>query len=122
NAYNNKYEWWDGDTAGFKLIHEPGIYWVKYRLEYCQIQTDSFVVYHPPVLDFDLGHDTLLCPGDTYTLRPFDTTVNFSFLWQDRSRLPYYIPSRTDSYYVKVSYGNCEKSDSIFIEFVDLDF
>lgn len=65
--------------------------------------------------EFDLGPDTLLCPGEILTLDP-GLDPNLDYIWQDGSGAPTFVAPGAGEYYVVVSDGPCIARDTIVIE------
>jgi gliding motility-associated-like protein len=66
-------------------------------------------------LNADLGHDTLLCAGDSLLLSV--TSANAEYLWQDGSTEDSFLVTQEGSYSVTVSNVCGTLSDQVYIEF-----
>jgi gliding motility-associated-like protein len=66
-------------------------------------------------LNADLGHDTLLCAGDSLILSV--TSANADYLWQDGSTDDSFLVTQEGTYSVSVSNVCGVLSDQVFIEF-----
>lgn len=69
-----------------------------------------------PVCQVDLGPDTTLCVGDTYTLDV--ETKNGVYLWQNGSTSPTFNVTQPGTYWVEVSANLCTSRDTVVIDFV----
>lgn len=70
-------------------------------------------------LNIDLGSDTVLCNGKSFTITP---GIGDTYLWQDGSTDNQYTVSSGGLYYVTVTKGKCISADSINIRQVSIDY
>jgi gliding motility-associated-like protein len=76
-------KWQDGTTANSFEVNTPGQYFVQQENE-CGIGYDSIdIAYQVIPSPFDLGRDTLLCPGESILL--LAPLTNDLLTWQDGS-------------------------------------
>jgi len=77
------FEWQDGSNAPTYIVNTPGIY-ILTETNLCGIHMDSVRVdFMDAPLPFNLGNDTILCPGE-FILLQAPVTSN-EILWQDGS-------------------------------------
>lgn len=117
------YEWQDGADTPFYNVQNEGIYIVKVTLDAGCERSDTILISNLPYLDFDLGMDTILCPGDSMTLSV--PIANVTYEWQDGSDTQNIKVGSTGEYNVTVqAEGYCESSDLIFVDYYNypIDF
>jgi hypothetical protein len=69
-------------------------------------------------LEVDLGADTVICAGDDFWLQgPTDAD---SYLWSTGSTTAQVLITQTGTYWLQATKGMCTKTDSIFVDVVDL--
>jgi hypothetical protein len=79
----NSWIWQDGSTASTFIASGPGIFTVQ-ALNNCGTSYDTLIVSSLPAIPvLQLGSDTALCPGETFTLTISLPGVNV--LWSDGS-------------------------------------
>lgn len=106
--------WWStGSTNITETFSTPGNYWLITN-KGCATYVDSFYV---DALDIDLGHDTVLCDGDTLTLN-VSAGNGAQYLWQDGSTLPVYSVTDGGPYAVAVRKNSCLVRDTIHIDLI----
>ena len=115
-AENNylSYLWSNLDTLDSTIVYMPGIYSVTATdtngVEYC----DSIQLLWESI-NLDLGPDTSLQEGETYTL---STTALGSFLWSDSSNTNNLIVDTTGIYWLELtSTLGCVYNDTVEITF-----
>ncbi len=79
----------------------------------CLERDTILVLPNPGIQTPDLGQDTVLCPGDTIALGPFNGY--FSYLWQNNSTGSGFVASNPGIYWVEVS-NICGQVESDSIE------
>lgn len=84
------------------FIYNPGFFTVTAIVGHC-IFKDSLNVYFNDTLQLALGRDTLLCQGETFIIRPWANTTDFT--WQDGTRSATYTATRTGLYSIKSQNG-----------------
>ena len=85
SSYSN-ITWDDGTTHSEYYITETGTYWVDVE-NVCGVFSDTIYVSTEEI-PIDLGGDTLLCAGETVTLNPGVSDVNY--LWNNGITAPTY--------------------------------
>ena len=114
------YLWQDGSTDPTFLITEAGTYAVTVTNE-CNSIVDNITATYtsPQTISIDLGNDTILCPGEIYTL---DATWNggLNYTWQDGFEGSIYSVSESGFYEVEVE-GVCGEigNANVTIEYDD---
>ena len=81
------YLWSDGSNADSLAITQSGLYWAEVQ-NACGIIRDSIAVDFLAPPNVNLGADTLLCEGETFTLGQ-DLPSDYAYLWStgDTSRV-----------------------------------
>jgi gliding motility-associated-like protein len=111
------YLWQDGTRTPQYNVTQAGLYWLEVGTDNCKSR-DSIRVAFINVESFDLGPDKTLCDGETITLNA--NLPNTQFTWQDGSTNENFTVSRSGTYSVVASIGNCSAKDSIKINFKPL--
>ena len=108
------YSWQDGSDNATYTATQNGTYRVTLDLDGC-FARDSVDLSFTPLPDFDLGQDTLLCPGETL---PLDATVNGgTYAWQDGSSGSTLVAGEDAIYWVDVTADGCTDRDSIQVDY-----
>ena len=111
---NATFEWHDHSTASTFSVSQPGTYWVTALAGNCST-TDTIEVNYLSLLSLDLGPDTTLCMGQTYTA---DATLpGATYRWQDQTTAPAFLITLPGRYWVDVSIGGCMVTDTIDVAF-----
>jgi len=112
-GFYSQYLWQDGSTDSVLYISEPGIYWVTV-IGQCGSASDTIMVDLFPIIELDIGSDTLICDDITLLL---DAGPGYtSYFWQDSSTQQTYMVNSTGTYWVSVTDVNgCEATDSIHV-------
>jgi gliding motility-associated-like protein len=108
------YLWSTGQTS--QTIEAPysGNYWVMASAGNCSA-IDSINIIYLPLPQFDLGLDTLICPGDTLQLDAGNKGI--TFLWSSGTTNRYYDVTETGIYWAEAYTAQCSYKDSIKIDF-----
>jgi len=109
----DEYLWSDGSTDSVLMVQDEGSYWVKV-LTSCGEAVDTFALtyYHEMVVR--LGNDTSICTDETILLDPgpgFD-----SYVWQNGDQNQFFEVTERGIYWVQVSNGKCQATDTILID------
>lgn len=105
--------WQDGSGGDTYDVTTAGTY-TLFESNHCGNDTDTIVVtYKPAPQPFNLGSDTLLCPGETVTLSAPNTS--FDLLWQDGSDQLTLIADQEQTYWLQISNACGIASDSVII-------
>lgn len=105
------YSWNTGATTSSINVTTPGTYWINVSNGSCTGR-DTIVVnpISPPVL----GPDLTICSGASFVLN--GTAVNVtSYLWNTGATTPTISPATPGKYWVTVTAGNCQASDTILV-------
>ena len=111
---NRSYLWSNGDKTRETIVNAAGVYYVYSYSPDCKVYSDSFKVTYAN-LDLDLGNDTLLCAGDTYTLDVSQPGVT-TYTWNDGSNAPQKTIAASGTYSVTIGREHCFISDTIVVE------
>lgn len=112
------YNWSDGTGGPIISITDPGLYTVTITNVCNQVTDDIFISFVPlQAVDVDLGPDTMLCPGEIYSL---DATWigGIQYLWQDGTTDPNYQVTEPGFYEVQIL-GACGETGiaSVLIDY-----
>ncbi len=83
-SYDGAKRWWDGDTAFFRTVKLPGVYWLEIA-NACGTFRDSMLVEAVPLPAVILPGDTGLCPGDILLLQAEILNAD-QWAWDNGSR------------------------------------
>ncbi|MCO4819945.1 MAG: gliding motility-associated C-terminal domain-containing protein [Bacteroidetes bacterium] len=111
---NVAFTWSNGSSDSFLTINKPGVYAVKIERGGCSA-TDSIEIFRGNNLNLDLGSDTLICDGSTFSLDA-SVTGGISYLWNNSDKNAR-IPVNESGTYVVEVVGGCETiRDSIHVQ------
>ncbi|MBL7939554.1 MAG: gliding motility-associated C-terminal domain-containing protein [Flavobacteriales bacterium] len=113
----SQYEWQDGSTGQLFTVTESGTYWVRV-IQNCCIATDTIEVDVDGLALIDLGADTTLCGGAELTLEAPSGT--WTILWSDGTDGEEIVVSTADTYWVRLTDGNCTATDTVVVSTADL--
>ena len=104
------------DLNPVHLFSAPGTYQVKLTKHALCGSTVFYrtVCIYDDIPPFDLGNDTVLCPGQSLTLDGTVAGAN-SYLWQDGSTLNSFTATSPGTYWVEVTHDCGSGRDSIII-------
>jgi gliding motility-associated-like protein len=104
------YLWQDGSTAATINAAGGGLFSVTLDLNGCTA-SDSRTVSVNPLPAFDLGNDTIVCPGQSVT---FDASVpGATYLWHDGSTNATWTASSAIAASVTVTLNGCSTTDAV---------
>jgi gliding motility-associated-like protein len=107
------YLWQDGSTDSIFTATQSGTYTLTVT-DSCTTHTASMTITIPSGIIVDLGNDTTYCVGDVMILDP-GLPIDWSYLWQDGSTLPYYTATSVGTYWVEVA-SDCDiSSDTVVL-------
>ncbi|MBE0642195.1 MAG: gliding motility-associated C-terminal domain-containing protein, partial [Bacteroidales bacterium] len=110
------YLWDNGSTAPIRAVSQNGTYWVGVTANGCTGH-DSISIDFIPLPPVNLGQDTSLCEGTLLNLSPGAIPLTASILWSTGASTHSISPIITGVYWLRVSIGSCEESDTILVEF-----
>jgi gliding motility-associated-like protein len=114
-----QYLWQDGSEGQEFTTGQSGLYWVEAKNSNGCKSRDSIFIDVALLPEVDLGHDTTLNDGDVINL---DAGSGFiSYLWKDGSTGRFFEADKQAYYWVIVSDGLCEASDTILITYNDCE-
>ncbi|WP_420149927.1 gliding motility-associated C-terminal domain-containing protein [Spirosoma sp.] len=108
------YKWQDGSANATLQVTRPGKYSVTV-ITSCKTLTDSISVDY--ALDFDLGADTTLCNGQTFTLAVPESAAA-TYRWQDGSEQNTYTVRQAGQYSIRVAQATCVAADTIQVRYI----
>ena len=110
-----EWTWQDGSQGATLMVSNPGIYYLVAN-NACGQQSDSIIIdYLAKPLTFNLGPDTILCPGESILLTA-PVTAN-ALEWQDGSSTPTLIADLPILYVLHISNSCGIVSDSLQLNF-----
>ncbi len=108
-------QWQDGSAAATFLVSAAGTYSLT-ETNHCGVDSDSIdVSYVSPPVDFTLGVDTILCPGDFIILG--GPVSGGQFQWQDGSSQNSFVADKAQTYSLQISNECGSVSDDINVSF-----
>ena len=107
------YLWSTGDTSQIIEVPYTGEYWVIASAGNCH-EIDSISVTYRPLPQFDLGIDTIICPGDTLQLNAGNAGT--SFLWSSGTTNRFYDVYEPGIYWAEAIKAGCIYLDTIKVE------
>lgn len=108
-------QWQDGSTGANYLVTAPGIYSI-YQVNRCGEGKDSIEISFIDSPDpFDLGPDTILCPGQSFVI--FAPPTLFDILWQDGSHGNQLVANQDIVYSLQLSNDCGLEKDSLQVTF-----
>jgi len=112
--------WNDTDDRLEFEVSAPGTYRAKVTYEDgCSVE-DTLLVKLSDEIVLDLGSDTTLCGGDSLLLSPLmDHAGIYNFEWSTGIDSPELMVTKSGTYSVTVSSGECEESGSITVDILD---
>lgn len=113
-VFNTSYRWQDGSTVLNRAINQTGTYYVTATTGGYSITDTLHVRVEPPIR---LPVDTVLCRGETITLKP--TYATTSFVWNDGSQDSTLTVSQAGQYWVQVPSARCAIRDTINVQVLD---
>lgn len=110
-SQGTSYTWNDQAATTVRKVNAPGTFSVVVTNKDGCYSGDTIVldIFPPPIVN--LGRDSFVCEGRTYTLDAGDFE---SYLWQDGSITRHFEPATAGTYYVRVTDKNtCLGSDTV---------
>lgn len=108
-----QYQWSDGDTAATRAFSSGGVFWVNVFNE-CGIQSDTIIISSPtPPEPFNLGSDTTLCDGESYTLYGPEGD-SLMYLWSDGSMEDSLVIDQEGTYWLDIV-NECGSQSDTFV-------
>jgi gliding motility-associated-like protein len=108
------YQWNDGLTQPTRIIQSTGLYWLEEQLSGCK-KRDSIKIQFTTIPNQILGRDTSLCDGQIYPLKL--SVPGAVYQWQDGTSSNQFTIKQAGTFTVKVSLGNCGKSDTLIAKY-----
>lgn len=109
------YNWSTGANSQTITVGTSGIYWVDVSSGNCSFR-DSITVVVNPIPQPDLGNDTAICPGASFSLSVTDPLA--SYLWSNNSTDMSIVVDTAGTYWVNAAIGTCTASDTIHVSFL----
>jgi len=120
-SYNSNYLWHDNTTDSVAQITLPGVYWVEVTDSIGCVDIDTININYDPLPSVNLGNDTTLCAEQTLVLDA--SNPNSIYYWQNNASSTTSIFDVTSSgtYWVLVEMNLCSASDTIVVDFFEID-
>ena len=113
------YLWSTGETTQTIDAQFSGTYWVMAMAGNCS-EIDSINIIYLPLPQFDLGIDTIICPGDILQL---NAGINGqTFLWSTGNTGQFYDVTATGIYWAEAYGGACSYNDTIKVDYYHQPF
>jgi gliding motility-associated-like protein len=109
------YLWNNNSTDSFINSNTSGIYWAQINNKGCKAR-DSVNVTIFPLQSLNLGNDTTLCEGDTFSLNIIAANAT-NYLWNTNENTATIKPTTTGVYWGEASALFCKVRDSILVNF-----
>jgi gliding motility-associated-like protein len=119
NAYceNCSYRWNDGSYEAFRVVTQPGDYWVTVRSGNCSASDTIHIAnITRPLFSF---RDTAVC--DSFTIMAKYAGANNQYRWQDGTGGSRYTTYNSGRYYVTATNDCAEITDSVNITITNCD-
>lgn len=116
NAQNpgSHYLWNNGDSSQTLNVDTAGVFWVTITNDCGSLVDTVEVIVEHPLLNLDLGNDTIICLGDSLVLSTGYTNTNT--FWQNGSTDDTFTVHSTGQYWVTVTNTCGQWTDSIYVE------
>jgi gliding motility-associated-like protein len=108
------YLWSTGATTQTIEVPYSGTYWVMASAGNC-LEIDSINIIYLPLPQFNLGIDTMICPGDTLQLNA--GTNGTTFLWNNGNTNQFNNVTETGIYWAEAYSAQCSFKDTIKVEY-----
>ncbi len=105
-------EWQNGASDPTFTVTGPGQYWVEAQQSGCTARDTINVTQFNAVLD--LGPDSAICEGSSLLLNGFNPIIE-TYEWNTGSDDPMITITSAGTYWLTVSSGSCEASDTIMV-------
>ena len=107
--------WQDGSGLPSFVVDEPGTY-VLHEINRCGDNVDSILIaYQALPSPFDLGPDTITCPGESVLLS--GPVTSDSYQWQDGSQGSSFLAQQAGIYVLSISNGCGMRRDSFVLTY-----
>ncbi len=105
--------WQDNSTSSTYNVTSAGVYVIS-ATNHCGMATDTInISYQSPPQDFNLGPDTILCPGESFVLNAPQT--NDIITWQDGSHGASFVADQAHVYSLQVTNDCGLTKDSLVV-------
>ncbi|MBL4756037.1 MAG: gliding motility-associated C-terminal domain-containing protein [Flavobacteriales bacterium] len=111
---NVSYLWSDGSMNSSFNVTQQGTYWAEVTNN-CGVASDTIDINFNPLPIFELGNDTILCPGDILVLDV--TAPNSTYLWHDNSTNPTWSVTQQGTYWITATNMCGVASDTLNVDY-----
>lgn len=115
---NGTYLWQDNSTGPIFIVKDSGTYNVEVIQNNCSY-FDTIRVDYVRIDSIFLGNDTTLCLDDSLVLS-IKPPIAITIEWNDGSSNNSLVAKQSGIYWVKISQGNCNQTDTIVIDFLNI--
>ncbi len=113
------YRWQDNSTAATFMAQQPGWYWVDVTSAAGCTARDSLFITRALQPQIQLGMDTVVCIGQTLTLRPRLVQAGVRYRWQDGSTAATLTINQPGLYWVEGTNAlGCSQRDSLRVYYL----
>jgi gliding motility-associated-like protein len=109
------YLWQNGSTKDTFTVTAPGTFWGKVAYDGCTV-SDTIKVSYIDAKNISLGQDTMLCAGDSLTLKV--DAEGSHFQWSNGAATKEITVKSSGEYWVRINNGSCAVTDTIRVNFV----
>lgn len=117
-ANSGPYLWSNGSTDSSIVVSNSGSYWLRVGNFGCS-SSDTIVVNLTSPVQFSLGADTTLCPGDSLILQA-PTDPSYTLRWDDGSSNSSRTVYPGGSYWLEVRNDSCVSRDTISVDLLNI--
>jgi len=111
------YLWSGGQTTPALKAGQSGSYWLQVTENGCK-GSDTINITLNPSLTVDLGNDTGICDRDIPLMLVSPQPPGTQYLWSTGLTTPSINVTRTDTYWLKVTLGDCKGTDTITVNVI----
>ncbi len=112
----DRYVWSTGDTTVSIAIKDTGTYWCR-SIQDCVLYQDTFKFTHTSFdHTVDLGADTIICNGETYTIGK-EIFEEVEYIWNTGEGVCCITPDKSGKYQLTVTDGCTKYEDEVLLEF-----
>ena len=111
------YQWSTGAVAPSIRVGVSGTYWLDVTMNGCT-ERDSIAVMITPRPDVQLGNDTGICDRDMPLTLSSPQAAGTQYLWSTGLTTSSIDVTRTDTYWLEATLGDCKGSDTITVKVI----
>ncbi|MDP4663209.1 MAG: gliding motility-associated C-terminal domain-containing protein [Salibacteraceae bacterium] len=111
--YNSCFEWYDGTSPTYKTVNQTGWYWLDIWYQPCYFRDSIYIEVVNDIPDLDLGPDTTICLGDSFTFDPAFQLAGYT--WSNGSHDTIYKAFDTDTVWLTLSNACGDTTDTALV-------